>query len=1218
MGWVTSRPFSHCVVAGREARNGGTMTGLDEEAIFQLARQVDRPDARRLYLDQACGPDADLRARLDALLRAHDEERSFLERPALPPPVAPGPETAALTPGTPAAYDGPPPAIGAHIGPYKLLQQIGEGGMGTVFMAEQTEPVKRQVALKVIKVGMDSRQVVARFEAERQALALMDHVNIARVFDGGATDAGRPYFVMELVHGVPITKYCDDHHLTPRERLELFVPVCQAIQHAHQKGVIHRDIKPTNVMVTLYDGKPVPKVIDFGVAKATEQKLTERTLFTQYGTMVGTLEYMSPEQAEMSALGVDTRSDIYSLGVLLYELLTGNTPLTHKRMQEGVYAEILRMIKEEEPPKPSTRLSDSGEALASISVQRHMEPARLTKLVRGELDWIVMKTLEKDRNRRYETAKDFAADVQRYLSDETVQACPPSAWYRFRKLARRNKAGLITAGLLALALLAGTLVSAWQATRATQAEGVARIAADGERDKAREADEQRVEAHRHAGFAKEQQARAEQGEQNTRRHLYAAHMNLAQQASESGDIAQALDLLERQRPGPDREDLRGFEWYYLWRLCYRGHRLTLRGHGGIVLGVAVSRDGKTLASASSGGTLKLWDMPSGKVRATLQGHTGAIWSVAFSPDGLTLASAGEDNTVRLWDVATGEEQATLRGHLFPVRSVAFSPDGKTLASGAGGHFPRRGEVKLWDVAERRERSTLQHDAMVVTCVAFSPGGKMLAWSTEDSIDPVRTGGVIKLWDLLKGRERHSLPCNGATESIAFSPDGRTMASTGDDFSSTGKEVTLWEVETGQKQATLAGQNRALAVAFSPDGMTLATSGRNKTVMLWDLATRHARKFGHAGAIWSLAFSPDGKALASGSADGSVNVWDTAAQPEQQTLVEGSIGRCVEFSPDGKTIAFGTMDGSIRLWDAVTLHPRATLKGHTGAITRLVFSPDNKTLFSAAYHEKIKLWDLATLRERDVHLQAPSQLWTLALSPDGKSLAAGGENGVVVRLWDAATWQERATFRTQGDLRAMAFTPDSATLATGGGGWPVGRTEVNLWNAATGTHVGATDRLRDWTYAIAFSPNGKIMATGDGSGEALLWDVTTWREPTALRGSGSAVSCAAFFPDNKVLVTADEEGTVKLWDVAGQQERLSLKAHASAVWSLALSPDGKTLATAGTDGKVKLWRAATDQEVFSQSSVDVASRQAAEPQDEKLRRTRAEAAKLSDVKRESGR
>ena len=336
---------------------------------------------------------------------------------------------------------------GTVIGPYKLIEPIGEGGMGSVWMAQQTEPVKRLVAVKLIKAGMDSRQVIARFEAERQALALMDHPNIARVLDGGTTGGGRPYFVMDLVKGVPITRYCDEHHLTPRQRLELFIPVCQAVQHAHQKGIIHRDLKPSNVLVALYDGKPVPKVIDFGVAKAAGQQLTDKTLVTGFGAIVGTLEYMSPEQAEVNQLDIDTRSDIYSLGVLLYELLTGSPPFCRKELNQAGMLEMLRVIREQEPSKPSTKLS-TAEGLPTLAANRGTEPARLTKLVRGELDWIVMKALEKDRNRRYETANGFAMDVQRYLADEPVLACPPSAGYRLRKFARRNKGGLAVAALV--------------------------------------------------------------------------------------------------------------------------------------------------------------------------------------------------------------------------------------------------------------------------------------------------------------------------------------------------------------------------------------------------------------------------------------------------------------------------------------------------------------------------------------------------------------------------------------------------------------------------------------------------------------------------------------------------------------------------------------------------------------------------------------------------
>jgi tetratricopeptide (TPR) repeat protein/serine/threonine protein kinase len=426
--------------------------------IFLAA--VDKPDPveRDGYLHEVCGQDEELRRRVDALLSKHERAGSFLESPA-PSPVA--------TVDEPPVREQP----GTVIGPFKLLQQIGEGGFGVVFLADQTQPVRRKVALKVLKPGMDTRQVVARFEAERQALAIMDHPNIAKVFDGGATPSGRPYFVMELVKGVPITEFCDQNHLTPRQRLELFISACQAVQHAHQKGIIHRDLKPSNVLVSRHDTTPVVKVIDFGVAKALGQELTDKTLFTSVAQMVGTPLYMSPEQAGMSDLDVDTRSDVYSLGVLLYELLTGTTPFTKERFKLAGYDEIRRIIREEEPPKPSTRLSEAKDSLPAISAQRHTEPAKLTKLVRGELDWIVMKALEKDRNRRYETANGFATDVQRYLTDEPVLACPPTAAYRLRKFARRNKGGLAVAGLALffLALLGSGAGWAWRDWAARQA-----------------------------------------------------------------------------------------------------------------------------------------------------------------------------------------------------------------------------------------------------------------------------------------------------------------------------------------------------------------------------------------------------------------------------------------------------------------------------------------------------------------------------------------------------------------------------------------------------------------------------------------------------------------------------------------------------------------------------------------------------------------------------
>ncbi|MHB9080184.1 MAG: protein kinase domain-containing protein [Pirellulaceae bacterium] len=443
-----------------------TRPPLTEEDIFQVARRIEFIEARAAYLEQVCGDDAALREQVESLLGAYDDSRSFLE-------ASPGAVMAADLAATSTINQLVAEPVSAQVGPYRLLQQIGEGGMGVVYMAEQTQPVQRRIALKIIKPGMDSRQVIARFEAERQALALMDHPNIAKVLDAGTTDLGRPYFVMELVKGVPITRYCDEQHLTPRQRLELFMSVCQAVQHAHQKGIIHRDIKPSNILVAEYDDRPVPKVIDFGVAKAVEQRLTQKTMFTDLGQVVGTIEYMSPEQAKFNQLDIDTRSDIYSLGVVLYELLTGETPMDRQRLRNAGFDEMLRIIREEEPPRPSIRLS-SSHSLPSIAAQRQTEPRKLSTLVRGELDWIVMKALDKDRARRYQTATGLAADIDRYLTDEPVLACPPSTAYRFHKFARRNKAAVVTSGMVVTALILGMAGTVWQAARATLAEHLAK------------------------------------------------------------------------------------------------------------------------------------------------------------------------------------------------------------------------------------------------------------------------------------------------------------------------------------------------------------------------------------------------------------------------------------------------------------------------------------------------------------------------------------------------------------------------------------------------------------------------------------------------------------------------------------------------------------------------------------------------------------------------
>jgi WD40 repeat protein/serine/threonine protein kinase len=1101
--------------------------------LFLKALELHSLNERQAFLDKACGFDAARRAEVESLLDASARAGSFLE-----------PHAAALdvTVDLPPASAGP----GTVIGAYKLLEQIGEGGFGIVFMAEQMQPMRRKVALKVLKPGMDTRQVVARFEAERQTLAIMDHPNIAKVHDAGATASGRPYFVMELVKGVPITEFCDQNQLTPRKRLELFVTICHAVQHAHQKGIIHRDLKPSNVLVTVHDTTPVVKVIDFGVAKALARELADKTFFTGFAQLIGTPLYMSPEQAGPSGLDIDTRSDIYSLGVLIYELLTGSTPLDQERFKNAAYDEIRRIVREEEPPKPSTRLSASEHSLRKIAAQRQTEPAKLTKLVRGELDWIVMKALEKDRNRRYETASALAADVQRYLSDEPVQACPPSAAYRLRKFVRRNRVPFMAASVIAFALLVAMLTLAMSSVLVWQVKNNLQVAL-----------------------------------QRERRDAYFHRITLAHRELLVNNLGGAVQLL-----GECQEELRGWEWHYLQRLC-RVDPVTIR-RAGRVYGLAISRDGRRLAAGNEDGTIGLFDLETGAELPALRGHTRAVKCVAFHPQGTRLASASADCTLRVWDVTTGQHVFRSRGHAdLRAYGVGFSPDGRRLAAN-----DVDSSVVLYDMADGHElRRLTEHERMGV-CLDFSPDSRLLVTGTWT--------GMLRVWnaetgDLLRALQGHDLTISAAK----FSPDGRRLATVGYD-----RLVKLWEVSklldptNRDEPRTWRGHGCIITgLAFSPDGQRLATiGGEDKTVKLWDpLTGREILKLrDHAYFGACVVFSADGRRLASSGWDGTVRIRDASpasAGQELRTLRHEDEVWSVAFSPDGQRIASCGRDKTVRLWDAATGAALDRLPLSSMGYL-IAFSRDSHRLAAVSRDKTARIWDVATGQRLRAFATPNNHLYGLTFSPDGQYLVVddvGGKHAQegesdVVTVWDARDDQVRPKVigivgRHGQPVWSLKFSPDGKLLASGSNDGTVKLWRWDPSHPERPHEVLHKLPVRNYGFGdlLAFAPNSQYLVTVGEEHAVKIWDVKTGELVHRLHGHSGDVIAVAVSPDGRWLSSAGEDTTVVLWAAANlskgspaPERRHTLRGHTGMVMSLAFSPDGRRLVSGSRDGTVKVW------------------------------------------------
>ena len=1068
-------------------------------ALFDQAADLPPPEQQNL-LDTACAGDPELRAEVVKLLaddaRLREGEATFLQSPLLRPPTDP-----------PAPAAGP--TLPPHIGRYRILRLLGEGGMGVVYEAEQDSP-RRPVALKVIRPGLVSPALLKRFAQEVQILGRLHHPGIAQIYEAGMADDGQPFFALEFIRGQPLDEYMRLLLLPFPARLELLAKVCDAVQHAHEQGVVHRDLKPGNILV---DEAGQPKVLDFGVARAAED-LRSSTDRTRTGQLVGTLSYMSPEQVAADSAALDARSDVYTLGVILFELLAGRLPYHLERLP---LAEVARVIREREPSR-----------LGSID-----------SIFRGDVETIVGKALEKDKARRYASAGELAADLRRHLSNKPIQARPPSALYQLRKFARRNKA-LVGAvlGVMA-ALAAGTVVSVLYAVRADHNAHVA--------------DENARKAGENARQANENERRA-------RYQTYRARLAAAAAALSHHDVAETARQLEAAPA-----ELRGWEWRHLHaRLddsaaVLPAGQLLRRGPSGFHLAaftpdalVVSDEEGRRISSTPGR------NVPGG--RPVIHSADETTWLAAEILD-------RPGGVIRLWE-STGEERLLrLPPDHNGADTLQFSPDGKRLAVLQGDH-----SVSVCDVSACRETAHCARDGSNFNAMAFSDDGRRLAVAADDGRGLAVTGDwpTVSVWDTDTSRIVVELRTPmSRVMGVAFQPRGDRLLTALSDGT-----VHQWDVRTSREVELPheRHEGEVKAVAYSPDGLRVASAGQDRTVRVWRAEGRQdeAVLHGHTRRVVELAFSRDGRRLASVQDDGVVRLWDTGPDATLPVLSgHKSYVYPVAYTPDGRLIASGSWDGCVRLWDAATGEAVAKLP-QGGYVRALALSPDGTRLAAMGEGtDGLRVWDVASCRHVATYKTAENTMWAVAYRPSGGHVAVLGP-GHVIEVLDAATGERLATIDA-GRLepfavrRVLAYSPDGRLLAG-----PYEGNQVGLWESETYRLVGTLAGHEKTVLSVAFSADGRRLASAGADSLIRVWDIESRECRLVLRGHADEVFAAVFHPDGSRIASGGRDRLVRLWDAATGEELVRLPGHANYVYSLAFSPDGKTLVSGSGDRTVRLW------------------------------------------------